>query len=154
MGGRWRYKLTYSVSKVYKVYTTKMHKNMGGRWRYNLIVSLKYIYIYIYISICIYIYICNYTLQRDTNYGCTLALQTYRVSTEYTKLMHYKDTETMGRPWRCKLIVSLKYKVCTLQRYRNYGSTLALHTYSVSKVYKVYTTKIQKLWVDAGVTNV
>ena len=35
----------------------------------------------------------------------------------------------MGRRWRYKLI------------------------YSVSKVYKVYTTKIQKLWVDVGVTN-
>ena len=41
----------------------------------------------------------------------------------------------MGGRWRYKLVVSLKYTNFKLQRYRNHGWTLALQTYSVSKVY-------------------
>ena len=53
------------------------------------------------------------------------------------KFIHYKDTEIMGRRWRYKLTVSLKYTKFTLQRYINYGWTLALQTCIVSKVYEL-----------------
>ena len=60
----------------------------------------------------------------------------------------------MGGRWRYKLEVPLKYTKFTLQRYSNYGWTLALQTHSVSKVYtQLSSTKIQKLWVDVVVTN-
>ena len=66
MGGRWRYKLivslslqslqyndthlygwtltlqTYSVLKVYKVYSTQIHKFMSGQWRYKHIAWFKF----------------------------------------------------------------------------------------------------------------
>ena len=49
----------------------------------------------------------------------------------------------MGGRWRYKLIVCVKLTNFTIQQ--NYGWMLALQTYSVLQVYKVYNTKIHKL---------
>ena len=52
----------------------------------------------------------------------------------------------MGGRWRYKRIVSLKFTKITIQRYTFFLRrwTLAIETYSVLKVYRVYNTKTHK----------
>ena len=141
MGGRWRHKLLVSLYKLYKVCTTKIHNlwvDIGVTSLYSVSIqytklSLQRCTIYGWtLALQTYSVLIKYTKfakQRYTHYGWTLALQTSSVSIKYAKRIHYKDTQIMGGRWRYKVIMTrLAYAKFTLQRYTNYGRTLALQT--------------------------
>ena len=151
---------TYSVSQICKGYHTKIPKFNGGLWRYKLRVSLKSekstIQRYrhwrvdvgvkkIQCSEFCKVYQKRYNIQR-----WTLALQAYSVR-DICLAYHTRIQKFNSGRWCSKLAVPVKILTVPVKMHTIPCKdtsiqlwTLALQTYRVHEIYKVYHTKIQK----------